>query len=432
MGYTQGRLANYHTMIERGETMPTGTPQPPSQPPILAGTKVLDFTQYLAGPTATRLMAELGAEVIKVEQAEQGDPSRGIPFLKDGRSIYFIQQNRGKKSICIDFQNPEAIALIRSLIPHVDVVIENYGPGVLEKRGLDYSALKQLNPGIIMCSISAYGRQGPLSHLTGYDYIAQAFSGIMHMTGDPDGPPRYVGVAVADGISGVNAFAALGYALLHRDRTGQGQYIDISMVDALYHLQSVEVQLYAASNGEYKPMRSGIHHRLNCPSGVFKGPEGYMVILALNRQWPNVARALGKPELIDDPRFSSAGRRAKHKDLLIPMIEAWLQSFPTDEAALKVLADHRVPSGPVLSIEETVSHPYFTARKMVRHVSDRILGQVTIPGFPFKFSAFPDTLDLEAPFLGEHNDEILSHYLGRSTDSIAQLHSQGVLHKGNR
>ena len=155
-----------------------------------------------------------------------------------------------------------------------------------------------------------------------------------------------------------------------------------------------------------------------------------MVILALNRQWPNVAQALGKPELIDDPRFSSAGRRAKHKDILIPMIESWLQSFPSDEEALKVLADHRVPSGPVMSIEETVSHPYFAARKMVRQVPDRILGEVTIPGFPFKFSAYPDTLDLEAPFLGEHNNEILTQYLGRSQDSIAKLHEHGALYKG--
>lgn len=400
------------------------------QPPMLDGVTVLDFTQYLAGPTATRLMAELGAEVIKVEQAQQGDPSRTIPFLKDGRSVYFIQQNRGKKSICLDFKKPEAIELIRALIPHVDVVIENYGPGVLQRRGLDYEALKQLNPGIIMCSISAFGRQGPLSHLTGYDYIAQAFSGIMHMTGDPDGPPRFVGVAIADGVAGVHAFAALGYALLHRDRTGQGQYIDLSMVDSLYHMQSVEVQLYAASKGAYTPLRFGIHHRLSCPQGVFKGPEGYMVILALNRQWPNVARALDRPELIDDPRFSSAGRRAKHKEELIAMIETWLQSFPSDEAALKTLADHRVPAGPVMSIEETVSHPYFAARKMVRQVPDRILGEVTIPGFPFKFSAFPDSLDLEAPFLGEHNDEVFGRYLGRSPDSLGALYKQGALYRG--
>jgi len=402
------------------------------QLPMLYGIKVLDFTQYLAGPTATRLMAELGAEIIKVEQAKEGDPARALPFLKDGRSAYFIQQNRGKKSFCVDFSKPEGVDLIRALIPHVDVVIENYGPGVMERRGLHYDSLKQINPRLIMCSVSAFGRKSPLSHLTGYDYIAQAFSGIMHMTGDPDGPPRFVGVAIADGIAGVNAFASLGYALFHRDRTGQGQHIDIAMVDALYHMQSVEVQMFAASKGAYKPMRFGIHHYMSCPQGVFKGPKGWIVILALNRQWPNVARAIGKPEWTDDPRFSSAGRRGKNKKELIAAIEAWMQTFPDDDAVLKVLAEHRVPAGPVLSIEETVTHPYFTARRMVRQVPDRVLGDVTIPGFPFKFSAFPDELPLEAPFLGEHNDEILEQYLGRSRDTVAGLYQQGVLYKGEK
>ena len=403
-----------------------------AQPAMLAGTTVLDFTQYLAGPTATRLMAELGADVIKVEQAKGGDPSRSLPFMKNNRSIYFIQQNRGKKSLCIDFKRDEGVELIKALIPHVDVVIENYGPGVMERRGLDYESLKVINPGLVMCSISAFGRKSPLSHLTGYDYIAQGFSGIMHMTGDPDGPPRFVGVAIADGIAGVSAFGALGYAILHRDRTGQGQHVDISMVDALYHMQSVEVQAFAASKGKYKPRRFGLHHYASCPLGVFKSPQGFFVILALNRQWPNVARALGKPELVDDPRFATAKARGQNQKELIAMIETWLQSFPTDEAALQALADNRVPAGPVLSIEETVSHPYFTARKMVRQVPDQILGDVTIPGFPFKYSAFPDTLDLRAPLLGENNDEILGHYLGRSSETITALHDQGVLYKGER
>ncbi len=399
---------------------------------MLAGTTVLDFTQYLAGPTATRLMAELGAEVIKVEQATQGDPSRAFPFLRDGRSIYFIQQNRGKKSLCVDFRNPEGVALIRELIPKVDVVIENYGPEVLRKRGLDYASIRELNPRVIMCSVSAYGRQGPLAHLTGYDYNAQAFAGVMHMTGDAEGPPRFVGVPLGDGIAGVNAFAAVGYALLHRDRSGQGQWIDISMVDALYHMQSVEVQMFAASHGAYEAMRFGNHHRLSCPQGVFKGPEGYLVILALDRQWPNVARALGRPQLADDPRFASARQRGEHRDLLIPMIEAWLQSFPSDAAALRALEEHRVPAGPVLSIEETLEHPYFVARRMVRQVSDPILGEVTIPGFPFKFSAFPEELELSAPRLGEHNGEVLARFLGRSPDSIDALHRHAVLFQDER
>jgi len=398
--------------------------------PILNGKTVLDFTQYLAGPTATRLMAELGADVIKVEQATGGDPSRTLPFVKNDRSIYFIQQNRGKKSLCLDFKKPDGIALLRALIPKVDVVIENYGPGVMERRGLDYASLKQINPRIIMCSISAFGRKGPLSHLTGYDYIAQGFSGIMHMTGDPDGPPRFVGVAIADGIAGVSAFGALGYALLHCERTGQGQHVDISMVDSLYHLQSVEVQAFAASKGKYKPMRFGLHHYASCPLGVFKSAESYFVILALNRQWPNVAKALGRPELIEDPRFATAKARGENQTELITIIENWLQNFPNDEAALKALADHRVPAGPVLSIEETVAHPYFAARNMVRQVPDQILGDVTIPGFPFKFSAFPEELELEAPLLGQHNQHILSKYLGRSPDTLTELYRHGVLYEG--
>jgi crotonobetainyl-CoA:carnitine CoA-transferase CaiB-like acyl-CoA transferase len=204
------------------------------------------------------------------------------------------------------------------------------------------------------------------------------------------------------------------------------------MVDALYHMQSVEVQMFAASKGAYKPMRFGIHHYMSCPQGVFKGPKGWIVILALDRQWPNVTRAIGKPEWIADPRFSSAGRRGRNKKELIDAIEAWMQTFPDDDAVLKALAEHRVPAGPVLSIEETVTHPYFIARRMVRQVPDRVLGEVTIPGFPFKFSAFPDELSLEAPFLGEHNDEILTQYLGRSRDTIEGLYEEGTLYKGNK
>lgn len=398
-------------------------------PSLLTGTTVLDFTQYLAGPTATRLMAELGAEIIKVEQARDGDPSRALPFVKDGRSVYFIQQNRGKKSLCVNFNQPEGVELIRALVPKVDVVIDNYGPGVLQRRGLDYASLQTANPKLIACSVSIFGRHSPLSHLTGYDYIAQAYSGVMHMTGDPDGPPRFVGVAIADGIAGVNAFAALGYALLHRDRTGQGQFIDISMVDALYHMHSVEVQMFAASQGQYRPMRFGVHHRLSCPQGVFRGPEGYIVILVLDRQWPNITRALNKPELERDPRFRSAELRGEHQEALIPIIEEWLQSFPTDRAALDTLSEHRVPAAPVLSVEETMEHPHFVARRMVRTVPDPVVGDVTIPGFPFRFSAFPDELSLTAPRLGEHNAEVLGRYVGASPERVRSLEARGVLHR---
>jgi len=394
---------------------------------LLTGTKVLDFTQYLAGPTATRLMAEMGAEIIKVEQAKSGDPSRAIPFLKNGRSAYYIQQNRGKRSICVDFNSQHGIELIRSLVPKMDIVIDNYGPGVLAKRGLDYESLKQLNPSIIACSVSVFGKEGPLSNRTGYDYIGQAYSGVMHMTGDAEGPPRFVGVALADGIAGVNAFAALGYALLHRDRTGQGQFLDIAMIDALYHMQSVELQMYSASGGAYHPMRFGIHHHISCPQGVFKSKEGYIVLLVLDRQWPNMVKAMGRPELEKDPRYATLQLRAKNQKDLIEMIEKWLQSFETDEEALRVLAENRVPSAPVLTIEETIEHPHFRARRMVRDITDPLLGPVTIPGFPFKFSAFPNEVDLEAPTLGQHNEDVLSSHLNLDSFEINHLVAQGIL-----
>jgi CoA:oxalate CoA-transferase len=399
-----------------------------THPRMLADCKVLDFTQYLAGPTVTRLMAELGADIIKVEPGPGGDPSRLLPFLKDGRSAYFVQQNRGKKSLCLDFNKPEGLEVLRALVKTVDVVVENFGPGVMEKRGLDYASLKRLNPKIIMVSISAFGRKSPLSHKVGYDLIAQAFSGIMHMTGEADGPPQFVGLGIADVTSGVHAFAALGYALYYREKTGVGQHIDLAMVDALYHMHEVNVQVHTLSGGQYVPKRAGSHHPLVCPVGTFKGPQGWIVILALDRQWEGVCKALGKPELINDPRFATGADRAKNQHELIAIIEAWLQSFPTDEAALQVLEKKRVPSAPVMSIVDTLAHPYFKERQMVRTVPDSILGEVTIPGFPFKYSEFPELPDIQAPLLGEHNAEVLSAQLNYTPAQIATLQDKGILH----
>ena len=400
-------------------------------PPMLDDVTVLDFTQYLAGPTVTRLMAEMGAHIIKVEQAPSGDPSRALPFIKDGRSGYFVQQNRGKRSLCLDFAKPQALDLLHSLIPTVDIVVENYGPGVLEKRDLDYAVLKKLHPKLIMVSISAFGRKSPLSHRVGYDLIAQAFSGIMHMTGEPDGPPQFVGLGMADVSSGVHAFAALGYALYYRDKTGVGQHIDLAMIDALYHMHEVNLQVHSLSGGAYVPQRTGAHHPLVCPVGTFKGPQGWIVILVLDRQWENLCQAMKRPELITDPRYATGPDRATNQKALIATLEAWLQSFPDDAAALRALEEHRVPSAPVMSIVDTIHHEYFHARDMVRTVPDPILGEVTIPGFPLKYSEFPAPPELHAPLLGQHNAAVLHDQLGYSSAQIAVLENAGVLHRGD-
>ncbi|MGO9263729.1 MAG: CaiB/BaiF CoA transferase family protein [Candidatus Binataceae bacterium] len=397
------------------------------KPGMLADVKVLDFTQYLAGPTITRLMAEMGAQVIKVEQAPMGDPSRLLPAIKNGRSGYFVQQNRGKRSLCLDFAKPESMELLRALVREVDVVLENYGPGVMDRRGLDYASLKKINPRIIMASISAFGKTGPYAHKVGYDFIAQAFSGLMSMTGDPNGPPMFVGLGIADQGSGVHAFAAIGYALFYRQKTGIGQHIDISMVDALFHMHEVNVQAYGLTDGAFVPHRMGSHHQLICPCGAFKGPQGYIVVLVLDRQWAAMATAMGRPDLINDPRYATGAERGKNQKELIPIIEAWMAAQGTDEAVLKIFEAHRVPAAPVMSVVGALDHPYFKARNMVRTVTDPLLGELTITGFPLKFSEFPDLPTIEAPLLGEHGGEMLKQYLGMSDAKVAALRASGVL-----
>lgn len=399
---------------------------------MLAGVKVLDFTQYLAGPTVTRLMAEMGAEIIKIEQAPMGDPSRLLPAIRNGRSAYFVQQNRGKKSLCLDFSKPQSIELLKSIARKADVVVENFGPGVMDKRGLDYDSLRQLNPRLIMASISAFGRSGPLKHRVGYDLIAQAFAGIIHMTGEPGRPPVFVGLGIADVTAGVHAFSAIGYALFHRERTGNGQYIDISMIDSLYHMHEVNLQVNSITGGEWIPERMGSHHKLVCPCGIFKGPEGYIVVLALQRQFAGVAKAMGRPELAADPRFATDADRGRNQKELIGIMESWMASMPSDEAVLAEFEKHRVPAAPVMSIVDSLKHPYFKARRMVREVGDPLLGQVTIPGFPLKFSEFPNLAELTAPTLGQHGPEVLREVLAMSEAEIANLHSSGVLHQENK
>jgi CoA:oxalate CoA-transferase len=399
---------------------------------MLAGITVLDFTQYLAGPTVTRFMAELGADIIKVEQAPGGDPSRMLPFLRDGRSAYFVQQNRGKQSLCVDLSKPESADLLRALAAKADVVVENYGPGVLEKRGLGYADLAPTNPALIMASISAFGRTGPLAGQVGFDLMAQAFCGLSHMTGEPDGPPQFVHMGIADVSGGVHAFGAIATALFYRERTGRGQYIDISLVDALYHAHEFNVQAYANSGGAYVPVRGGAQHPATGPYGVYRGPQGWIALLVLDRQWPAMAEALGRPELVSDPRFAVNTARGQNGAELTRIVEEWMQTFATDADVLAALERHRVPASPVLSVADTVSHPYFEARAMIRRVPDPILGKVTIPGFPLKFSAFEELPELRAPLLGEHNALILRDRLGLDETRIGALVAQGVLHAADK
>lgn len=398
---------------------------------VLDGYKVLDFTQVLAGPTVTRLMAEMGAEIIKLELAPGGDFSRGFPFLRDGRSGYYIQQNRGKKSLCVDVKQPAGHAIIEALAGKVDVVVENYAPGVIKRMGFDYDSVRALNPRVIMCSVSAFGQTGPLSAEPGYDYIAQAYAAVTYMIGDPNGPPSLPMLGLGDVSSGAHAMGAIVAALLHRERTGEGQYLDISIVDAYFHCHEMNVQIYSASKGATNPKRSGVHHPQICPTGVFRGKEGYLIIMAfLDHQWAALCKTMGRPELIDDPRFKTNALRLEHRDAVVKAIEAWLAGTPSDTAAMEALRKARIPVAPVLSIDQAVNHPHLRARQTVRKISDPIFGDFDAPGFPLRFSAFPGFLPLTAPTLGQHNREVLENYLGYSPERIASLERDGVLHSG--
>ena len=397
--------------------------------PMLEGVRVLDFTQYVAGPTVTRMMAELGAEIIKVEQSPGGDPSRSIPVFKQRRSAYYVQHNRGKKSLCVDFSKTETIDMLHDLVKTVDIVVENYGPGVMAKRKLDYEILSALHPKVIFLSISAFGRTGPLSDRVGFDLIAQAFSGLMHMTGEPDGPPQFVNTAIADVNAGVHGFGFLGYALYHRERTGRGQNIDVAMVDALYHMHEANVELCANAKVAYHPVRCGAHHRGLAPYGVFKGVEGWVAILAGDFQWPGLPRAMGQPELIDDTRFVNMRGRAENRLALVALVEAWMADMPSDIAILDALAEHRVPCAPVLSVADTIGHPHFVEREMVRKVPDKVIEDgVIIPGFPIKSSELPRLPELWTSFRGQDNKAVLQDSLGYSDGQIQALCDAGVLH----
>ncbi len=395
---------------------------------VLDGYKVLDFTHIVAGPTCTLMLAEMGAEVIKVEFAPDGDAARRGPHVVNNRSGYFVQHNRGKKGLCIDLKHPEGSEIIKGLIPQVDVLVENYAPGVMGRLGFDYSAVSSLNQGIVMCSISAFGQRGPLANEPGFDYLGAAYAGIVSMCGEADGPPYVPMVALGDVSTGAHAMGAICAALLGRARTGRGQHLDISLLDTYMHYHECGIETHSLSGGEITPTRSGQHSWYAVPAGIFKGRDHYFIIIApLDHHFAALCRAMGEPRLADDERFKTNADRLKNLQELVAVIERWLQSVG-DEVAMASLKEYRVPHAPVLSVAEAVRHPHLRERGTVRTVHDRILGDFDVPGFALRFSGYPQRLELEAPMLGEHNEEVLSRYLGYPSSRIRELEQKGVLH----
>ena len=386
-------------------------------PGMLSGYRVLDITQFVAGPTCTRILAEAGADVTKVELAPSGDRSRfqGLKprspeHRNTSQSTYFFQHNHSKRSLALDFKHPKSRDLLRKLAAKSDVVVENFSPGVMARAGLGYDDLRKLNPKLIMCSISFAGQTGPLSAKPGYDYIAQALSGITGIIGEPDGSPAQVPVAIGDVSTGVAAAMAIGFALLHRERTGEGQYIEATLLDTYFHMHEANVPKVAIRGDAFVPKREGSLHPNGGPVGVFDCGRGeFIAICALAHQWPQLVRALGMPELEKDPRFASARARSDNNRLVADILEKWLKAF-----------------APVLTLNDAMAQPHLVERGTVRQVSDPQIGKFAIPGSPVRFSAWPGPSEFRADLLGEHNEAILGD-IGLSEEEIASLYSEQVL-----
>ncbi|MCH9674943.1 MAG: CoA transferase [Gammaproteobacteria bacterium] len=395
-------------------------------PALLKGVTVLDFTHWLAGPTCTRILADLGAEVIKLEPAPDGEAGRRV-MEYNGLGAMFAFASAGKKSLCVDIKTEEGAAIAKALAEKVDIVVENFAPGVMKRLGLDYETLAPANPKLIMASCSGFGQFGPLSDKTSFDIIGQAMSGVMDMTGDPNGPPQYVGNYIGDPNTGIHAALGICAALFNRSTTGGGVQIDISQMEALLWLDMVNVPQYVLSKGNEEPSRFGAHHCVVTPLGVFKGRDGYLVLQAMEHQWPNLLRAMGRQDLESDPRYRDNESRLAHLPDVVALIEDWLQTFACNDDALACLREARIPSAPVLSVKEAFNHPHTRARGLVKEVTHPRFGPMEITNTPFFFNGRPTEAQGPAPLAGEHNEDVLARHLGYDEARCATLTDKGVL-----
>ena len=399
--------------------------------------RVLDLTRVLAGPWCTQLLADLGADVIKVERPGSGDDTRawGPPFLKDadGRdtteAAYYLSANRGKRSVTVDIGKPQGQQLVRRLAAASDVVIENYKVGQLAKYGLDYARLAAENPRLIYCSITGFGQDGPYKDRAGYDFIIQAMGGFMSITGErddlPGGGPQKAGVAVSDLMTGMYATVAILAAVAQRERTGAGQYIDMALFDTVIAMLA-NMNMNFLTTGK-APGRAGNAHQNIVPYQVFAAADGHVVIAVGNdSQYAKFCEIAGRPDLAADPRFSSNAERVRNRALLVPLLEAIVRDKPAAFWTGKLEAAG-VPCGPINSIAQALADPQAVARGLRIELPHPTAGTVPLVGMPIRMSASSPSYERPPPLLGEHTDEVLREVAGLRADEIAALRSRGVL-----
>ena len=391
----------------------------------LKGIRVLDLTRILAGPYATMILRDLGAEVIKIEQPGTGDEARDFGPFKNDFSLYFMSVNRGKKSITLNLKSQRGKELFLELVKGSDILVENFRPGTMEKLGLDYESLKEHHPSLLYAACSGFGQTGPYAMRGAYDMIIQGMGGIISITGEPDRPPVRVGTSIGDITSAL--FTAIGIlsALQHRDQTGEGQLIDVGMLDCQVAILENAMVRYFSTGDIPRPL--GRRHPAITPFEVFESADGYVVIaIGNNELWRKFCEHVGQPELIDDERFNTNALRTENHESLFPILAEIMRRRTTD-AWVEALETIGVPCGPVNTVDKVANDPQVLARDMIAEVEHDTTGTVQVPGIPIKLSETPGQIDAPAPNLGEHTSEVLTGLLGLGAEEVNQLKQDGIV-----
>ncbi len=399
----------------------------------LEGMQVVDLTRALAGPYCTMMLGDLGAEVIKVERPGRGDDSRGWgpPFVGDpygpypGESAYFIAANRNKRSLTANLKNPGGQEIVCRLASVSDVLVENFRTGVLDRMGLGYDDLHDVNPSLVYCSISGYGRTGPYAERPGYDFIIQAEGGLMGIIGPEEGPPYRVGVPIVDITSGMFAATAILAALRARDRTGEGQLVDISLLDTQVALLANVASNYLVGGMEHR--RYGNAHPNITPYEPFRARDRWFAMAVANeQQWAVLCNVIGRPDLKDDPRFATNVTRVSNRAELTAALDEIFAARDADEW-LEDLREAGLPCGPINTIPDVFDHPQAQARGLALETEHPTAGPVRFTGFPYKLSQTPAEIRRPPPLLGQHTEEVLTGLLGYSVDEVAALRERGAI-----
>lgn len=386
--------------------------------------RVLDFTRVLSGPFCTALMADMGAEVIKIEPLD-GDDYRHVPPYKKGESAFFLLMNRGKKSLSVNLKSESGKALVRAIAAQSDVVVENFKPGVTKRLGVDYDSLKIDNRKLVYASISGFGQEGPSAGNAAYDIIVQAASGLMQATGFEGQPPTLVGEAFADLTAGLFASWAVLVALFHRTRTGEGQYIDVAMFDCLLSMLPTSIAQFCY--GGHLPIRTGDRHPISVPFGTFRARDGYFVLAVLNQSlFDRLLEVIGRPDLKTAAALTGDLRRSENEPLVRSLIESWSGDRTVEEVLVR-LSEKKVPAGPIWTIEQALNSSNESRRQVLPSVFHPDLGMISVLEQPVFFSGVERGIAMPPPRLGEHSEAVLGALCGISPDAFKHLVAEGVV-----